>query len=625
MKKEHYTPLLFLFAVVPLFAQVNLTSGLIACYALNGNAAEPVNNLTGTLTSVSGTTDRFNNPNSALSFSGTVGSYVTLPNNSLLKPTNAITISGWYKSNTINNLMTPVFTKNTFSSFFGAYALSMAYMNGGYRFRGTHQTGSSSFFCPSTTNVSANTWYHVVISVSTSSMAIYVNGALENSMSVSLNFNYDPTRYIILGGTNESNYNEPFNGSMDNLRFYSRWLTSAEVSALYQQDPPCIPQASPPVASFSVSNATVCVGGTVSLTDLSTNNPNAWNWQIAGTATTTTGFQNPVMSFTAAGNYVISLTSANSNGLSNTATQTIIVLPNPAVSVIPSLNSSCAGSTVSLTGNGASVYQWGTATAQSISVNPVTTTAYTVTGIAQNGCSATAVHVQTVNPVPNITIAGPSQACAGTNVTLTASGGSTYAWNNQQSTASITVLAAASTVYVVIGTANGCSGMATHSLQVNPLPVVTASVSKPVVCVNEAVTLQAGGALSYSWSTSQVGSSILVIATGPAFYTVTGFDGNNCSNSAVVQVQVKLCTALANNEKQDLIFFPNPVVETLTLKMNEHRNIHVVIRNISGQLLLEKELAGGEAELELSGLPAGVYILEISGTDLRRVERFVKL
>jgi PKD repeat protein len=327
MKKKYYTQLLLLFAAVPFYAQVNLSSSLTACYALNGgNATDAINALNGTLTGVSAAPDRFNNASSALSFSGTTSSYVELPNSPLIKPSTTITVSGWYNAASLNLRQTLVFAKNQFSSFHTAYGLAIDTQQGLLKFMGVRQDGTGTDFCTGVTTASINTWYHVVFSITSSTMLIYVNGVLENSTAPAItNFNYHSTRGVILGGTNELADNPSYNGRIDNLRFYNRLLTSAEVTALYNQDPPCIPQASPPVASFSVSNATICVGGTVSLTDLSTNNPNAWSWQIAGTATSTSGFQNPVMSFSAAGNYVVSLTSANSIGPSNTATQTITV------------------------------------------------------------------------------------------------------------------------------------------------------------------------------------------------------------------------------------------------------------------------------------------------------------
>lgn len=49
-----------------LTAQVNLSQSLTACYTLDGNGTEAINNLTATLSAVTATVDRFNNPSSAI-------------------------------------------------------------------------------------------------------------------------------------------------------------------------------------------------------------------------------------------------------------------------------------------------------------------------------------------------------------------------------------------------------------------------------------------------------------------------------------------------------------------------------------------------------------------------------
>ena len=73
----------------------------------------------------------------------------------------------------------------------------------------------------------------------------------------------------------------------------------------------------------------------------------------------------------------------------------------------------------------------------------------------------------TVNPLPSVNISGSSSFCHGDNVTLTATGASTYAWSNASTDATITVSSAGT--YTVTGTdANGCSNTATKTVAVNP-------------------------------------------------------------------------------------------------------------------------------------------------------------
>lgn len=70
----------------------------------------------------------------------------------------------------------------------------------------------------------------------------------------------------------------------------------------------------PPVADFSASATTISVGETVSFTDLSTNDPTAWNWAFEGGDPSSSTAQNPSVSYNTAGTYEVSLTATNEGG-----------------------------------------------------------------------------------------------------------------------------------------------------------------------------------------------------------------------------------------------------------------------------------------------------------------------
>jgi PKD repeat protein len=388
-------PFFLLLSMLPGKSQ-NLSSSLTACYSLNSNANEVINSLNGTLTAVTPTVDRFNAPGSSLAFSGTSSSYVLLPNSAFLKPTPAISVSGWYRLSSLNVQMIAVFAKNVYTSYFTAYSLTIQDNGSGYRFRVYRQDGVGSDFVDGNTIVSPNIWYHVVFSISSNVMSIYVDGVLENSVGTFItSFNYDPTRGVVLGGTNETNYNDPYEGTIDNLRFYNRMLTSAEVNALYIQDPVCAAAAQPPVASFPVSSVKVCAGGSVVLTDLSSNNPTAWSWNIPGAVTGNSAVSNPTFTFANPGVYTASLTVSNGGGTStNTATQSIVVVPKPSVTAATTKTLFCPGENIVITANGALTYSWSSSQTGAVLTVPAFPPggflSYTVTGTDNNGCANTA-------------------------------------------------------------------------------------------------------------------------------------------------------------------------------------------------------------------------------------------
>ncbi len=71
--------------------------------------------------------------------------------------------------------------------------------------------------------------------------------------------------------------------------------------------------------------------------------------------------------------------------------------------------------------------------------------------------------------------------------------------------------------------------------------------------------------------------------------------------------------------------WPNPTSEVLKLS-SKARLSRVLIRDVHGTLVQEAKLYGTDNELQVSGLPAGVYLIEAYAENGKRgVQRFVKL
>jgi gliding motility-associated-like protein/uncharacterized repeat protein (TIGR01451 family) len=131
--------------------------------------------------------------------------------------------------------------------------------------------------------------------------------------------------------------------------------------------------------------------------------------------------------------------------------------------------------------------------------------------------------------------------CAGSTVTLTAAGASTYTWIPVGSTGSSVVHSPiVTTTYSVIGTnTNGCNGQATISVIVNPNPTVVPVATPTSICLGSAGTLSASGASSYTWMPGSItASAIAVNPTVTSTYTVTGADPTGCSNTQTITMVV---------------------------------------------------------------------------------------
>ncbi|HTA61244.1 MAG TPA: T9SS type A sorting domain-containing protein, partial [Bacteroidia bacterium] len=156
----------------------------------------------------------------------------------------------------------------------------------------------------------------------------------------------------------------------------------------------------------------------------------------------------------------------------------------------------------------------------------------TITG-SDNGSNIT------INSLPTVTINSPT-VCAGIMATLTASGtATTYTWSTNATTVSISATPTVTTNYTVTATdANGCNNIATTSINVNSLPNVTASATTLTLCAGGSTTLRGGGASIYVWTGSVTDGVGFTPPTGTNTYTVTGTDGNNCSNTATKTIVV---------------------------------------------------------------------------------------
>ena len=283
----------------------------------------------------------------------------------------------------------------------------------------------------------------------------------------------------------------------------------------------------------SVNNATICAGETAVLTATGGSN---YTW--SNNATT------PSVSVSPTNTTSYTVTVTNGSGCSGVATATVTVKTAPTIG----LNSPtvCAGTNATLIATGGSTYAWSTgASGNVITVNPTTTSGYTVTVTGSNGCTATASTVVTVNNLPNIGL-NSATVCAGTNATLVATGGSTYAWSTGASGNVITVNPTTTSGYTVTVTgANGCSNTASTVVTVNALPNL--NVSNTAICAGTNATLTASGALSYLWNIGSTSNQIIVSPSTTTNYTVIGTDGNGCKATGTGTVVINPSVNLSVN------------------------------------------------------------------------------
>ena len=281
-------------------------------------------------------------------------------------------------------------------------------------------------------------------------------------------------------------------------------------------------------ASVTVNNAVICSGAATALTATPLTLGGTYSWSPSG-QTTQTILITPTVTTIYTVTYTLAGCSATSSGVVTVNPLPLIAVPDQTV---------CAGTAVTLSGNGANTYTWTGGITNGLAFTPLATTTYTVTGtITATGCTSTDPATITVNPLPTVGAGLDQTVCAGVAVTLSGSGASTYTWNNAV-TNGVAFTPAATATYTVTGTsAAGCINTDQVIVTVNPIPVVSAGPDASI-CTGGSTTLTATGATTYSWlSGGQLTAAITVSPVATTTYTVTG-TSLGCTASDAVTVTI---------------------------------------------------------------------------------------
>jgi hypothetical protein len=201
---------------------------------------------------------------------------------------------------------------------------------------------------------------------------------------------------------------------------------------------------------------------------------------------------------------------------------------------------------------GQTTYSWspGGVTTPSITVSPTSTTTYTCS-VTTNGTTCSSNQVITVNPIPLVNAGVDQSVCTGSNVTLSATGATTYNWSGGVQNG-VAFTPASSGSYTVTGTSNGCSATDVVQVTVNPLPSVNAGLDFTKTCVTNpsgtlvGMTPVAGN--TYAWTptaglSSASSANPTANPTATTTYTLTATNtASGCT--ATDQVLVTVNTVL---------------------------------------------------------------------------------
>lgn len=347
-----------------------------------------------------------------------------------------------------------------------------------------------------------------------------------------------------------------------------------------------------------------------------------YTWNSAATSATL------LISPTSTSTY--SIVGKDANGCINTAFKTVSVNPLPTLSV-SGTGTICQGLSASLLVSGTALtYTWSTgASGNLITVSPLISTAYTVTGTDINNCSNSAIQVVLVNTLPPVTAnASNTNICSGSQAVLYGSGASSYTWTGGV-TNNLPFYPNVTSSYTVTGTgSNSCKNTATIQLIVNPLPSLSLlSSSSQTICNGDVVMLTANGANIYNWSTGDITNTISVAPTSNSNYSLTGTDANGCSATAMYSMVVNECTGLLKTNRENSIsIYPNPAVGAFYIQVTGYSdNLTVEIYNVLGELVHKAPLSHTLSQTNMSTYANGIYMVMVfNGLTLVKEEKLVK-
>lgn len=214
------------------------TSGLVAFYAFNGNAND-ISGRGNNGTILGGATfqnDRFGQANQAILLDG-VNDYISIPRNSSLEPTNALTINAWITPTRMTNagwrtLISKATTPGVdpFVSF-SIQSSSSSPINNRWQFNLSNGSSGSLKSLVTKAALPDKDTLMLTAVLSEGIMRLYINGKLDTSMAFTGNIGYTAQNLLI--GYSMTGPNEYYKGTIDEIAIWNKALTPNQLGLIY--------------------------------------------------------------------------------------------------------------------------------------------------------------------------------------------------------------------------------------------------------------------------------------------------------------------------------------------------------------------------------------------------------
>jgi len=328
----------------------------------------------------------------------------------------------------------------------------------------------------------------------------------------------------------------------------------------------------PPIINFSASKTTVCVGDTISFSDLSLNDPDTLQWSFTGGTPSSTNVAFPKVTYSTPGVYSVSLIGVNEAG-SDTSEFIDFVTVRPVVAAFESdKQTGCAGLQIQYTQTAlcnADSFEWLFAGGL-----PLTSTQF------------------------NPTVTYPTAGFYDVKLIV----------KNQFGADTIT-----KNLYAQVLAPPVVATTATDNINFSIQGTVAATVT--------------GGIAPFTYVWDDAGSQTTDTITGlsPGIYTVTVTDANGCNvvaTDTVNFIQNTLVKDIAANFSATVA--PNPFNNSFELNVQAEQDVQMELRNHIGQVIIARQVVSGKRMIQLWDNASGIYYLHLQAGEKRYVMKLMK-
>jgi serine protease len=392
--------------------------------------------------------------------------------------------------------------------------------------------------------------------------------------------------------------------------------------------------SNPTNATFTNTALTICEDNSVTFNGTGSTYDDTLLWYFPGGTPTLSNDLIETVMYNTPGSYLATLYVVGGGcSLLDSMFVTVTVNAKPTIGATSSVPEICTGGSTVLTATGAVSYTWSPTTALTpttgavVTANPTSTTLYTVTGTAANGCQNSSFVEVVLKPTPvaSMTLGSPT-VCVGTPLTFDGSLSTNvddFAWTFTSGTPGTSTATGGTISYSAAGTypisllvTNVCgTNTATGSVTVNANPTPTFSFATDTVCVTAGIIALSGTPSGGTFSGTGVTGTNFDPSVGAGTYTVTYdyTDGNGCFGTTSDNIVVDGCLGVFDDaaNTSGVYIFPNPATVMLTIQSKTDFD-KVQLTDMTGRMVITNQFTPtGKKEIDLANLPNGVYTISL--------------